>query len=71
MDEQRTLQPAARRWLERARHRPLLTVALLGVGGLMLADALGAAEVAVAAGLAYAAYRALKPAQPQPPVATP
>ncbi len=63
-EAQEKLQQTGRRVLARLRGHPILSVAAIGAGGLFLAEAIGAAEVAVAAALAYGAFRMIRPRAP-------
>jgi hypothetical protein len=64
MAEVKQIEQVGRRFLERVRARPLLSVAAVGAGALFLAEAVGAAEVAVAVALAYGAFRLVRRQEP-------
>jgi hypothetical protein len=48
----------------RLKRRPLLGVALAGVGGLVIAEAVGVGEIALGVAAAYGAYLVLKRREP-------
>jgi len=60
-DVEQKLEQTSERWMAKVRQHPLAAVAAVGTGALLIAEAIGAAELAVAAALAYGAFRLFRP----------